>query len=179
MTSSSSFSPAFYQPGLLCGFVPKEPVVAALGTSDVTTRGAVSAGGDPMGNCVVYRKGSDYPAVEITLGAAVGGVSGTDVNSIRRDLEHPGADWYRYPDSAGLGWAHAAYSQTVAGRHVTGALSALARGDYAILARLYGPEPGRNAVTDVTGIVTGIVAALQLPAQPSTPYPAVPSRSAS
>ncbi len=148
-----SRTPRFYSsPDLLCGFVPRTPVVAALGTGRIETSGSVSRG---AGACLVYRTGLDHPAVEITITSP-----DPDRESLRGEAGHDG---YVYPARTGSGWAHRQYSQTVHGHKVTGALSYLARGEYGILAKLYGPQPGRDAVTDLVAVVTGIVTAVRLP----------------
>ncbi|HEY0694716.1 MAG TPA: hypothetical protein VGD71_37490 [Kribbella sp.] len=175
---------------MLCGFVPKADVVAAVGTSALTTDGSLlgRGGTQPLqdSGCFVRTASDKSKIFEVVVWDRE-----HDDGYTEWLLKNPEPNQTLFPAGHPIGVANPAYGSRVDGKKTgelrTGAVATAIIGDWYINLRIYQPGKGRNAVTDAINLVQRVSATLQLPTQatrtyppyvPSTPTPRPPSPSA-
>lgn len=161
---------------LLCGFVPRPSVVAALGRSDFTVSGELvrAPSRNPDGttlasaHCAVsVPGGGQSPAFSVKVEPF--DRAGGDGGIIR--AAHSGAADFTYPDSIGIGFASVGGYHDASGKTHTSCDSGLVRGDWTITLGVLVPGSGRNSLDDTVALAQEIIDVLKLPLQPTEPYP--------
>ena len=156
---------------LLCDFVPEPAVLVALGREEVAGQGHISRGNDgsvSTGRCRIFAEGAPDPAAEVTvLGAH--SAEGARVLQVIAD-EDPD---YVFPDDLGPGYGFAEDSflgeNGVEGRG--GATTRALWGDNVIQVAINDRAEGRDAMADAVALTQQIAQVLELPKEPSQPYP--------
>ena len=156
---------------LLCDFVPDSAVREALGRDEVTGQGHINRGNDgsvSTGRCRVFAEGAADPAVEVTVLAAHS-AEGTRVFQVLAD-EDPD---YVFPDGLGPGYGFAKDrflgENGVQGRG--GATTRVLWGDSVVQVVINDQAEGRDAMADAVALTQQIAQVLELPKEPSQPYP--------
>lgn len=162
---------------VLCGFVPKADVVAAVGTAALTSDGELQGrgGNQPLedSGCFVRTGAAQAKVFEVVVWDRA-----MDNGYTEWQLKNPEANQIRFPADHPIGIANPAYQDREAG--TSGAVASAVVGDWYVNLRIYRPGKGRDAVTDAVNLVQRVVAALQLPTQATRTYPPfVPSTPAS
>jgi hypothetical protein len=172
---------------MLCGFVPKADVVAAVGTSVLTTDGSLlgRGGSQPLqdSGCFVRTATDKSKIFEVVVWDRE-----LDDGYTEWELKNPQPNQTLFPADHPIGVVEPAYQSrlngTKTGELRTGAVAVAIIGDRYINLRIYQPGKGRNAVTDAINLVQRVSTSLQLPSQatrtyppfvPSTPTPFAPS----
>ena len=158
---------------MLCSFVPKADVVAAVGTTQFTTQGQLMGrhGHQPLtdSGCFVRSDPSNVPILEVTVEGR-----GSDGGFTDYLIKHPDAGMTVFPADHPYGVVNPSYTSKGDGSKGdvtrTGAVATAAIGDWYINLRIYRPGKGRNAVADATHLVQRVIDALQLPSQPTQTY---------
>lgn len=160
----------------LCGFVPKTSVETALGRSDFTVSGDVTAArtknadGTALAaaSCSVsVPKGGQTPAFSIKV-VPFSEAAGA---GILRTAKLPND--FVYPQAIGVGFASRDTYRDAAGKSHQSCESGLVRGDWVITLGIEIPGEGRNVLDDTVALAQEVVDELDLPLKPTTPYPSV------
>lgn len=176
---------------VLCGFLPKADAVAALGSSNLSTKGSLNGrGGDhpvSIATCGVYADGRSLPNLEVeVLGRGVEGAF------TEWQLKEPKPSWTLFPAGGPTGFAEPAFESRLEGTKTgelrKGAVAKAVIGDWYLNVKVYRPGKGRDAVADSMMLLQQAAKALQLPLQPrlpvesytpggsATPQPSTPTR---
>jgi hypothetical protein len=164
---------------MVCGFVPKAELAAALGSSALTSKGNLlgRGGSQPLtdSTCTVYADRRETPNFEVVVWDR-----SHDDGYTEWLLKHPKPNQTLFPPENPVGVANPSYSSrldgTKTGELRTGAIATAIIGDWYINLRIYRPGKGRAPVTDAIALVQRIATALQLPTEASRTYsPFVPS----
>jgi hypothetical protein len=156
---------------MLCGFVPRTEVVAALGTGQFTTTGRLTGRGghSPLRDtgCFVRLDTGDIKAFEVVVWER-----GLDDGFTEYLMKHPSPGMSVFPADDPHGVVNPAYGAYGPNGKVThpGAVADAVVGDWYINLRIYRPGKGRDAVADATHLVQEVIASLQLPSQTKTTY---------
>lgn len=157
--------PTTVSPGLLtCGFFPIATVRTVLGRQHFDAH--PSGSGRHRTCAITVPGGGRADALDI----AVHRVAATDVDIVRTAKSEAAA--FSYPSDIGVGFASHDLYHDAAGREYHSAETGLIRGDWTITAGIQLPAAGRDPLADVVAIVQQVIAALNIPAHPSRPYPA-------
>jgi hypothetical protein len=156
---------------LLCDFVPEPAVQVALGRDALTSQGSINRrdnGSVSTGQCRIFADGAADPAVEVTVLAAHS-EEGTRVFQVLAD-EDPD---FVFPDALGPGYGFAKDGflgeNGVQGRG--GATTRALWGDSVVQVAINDKAEGRDAMADAVALTQQIAHALELPKEPSQPYP--------
>jgi hypothetical protein len=163
---------------MLCGFVPKADVVAAVGTSALTTDGSLlgRGGTQPLqdSGCFVRTATDKSKIFEVVVWDRE-----HDGGATEWLMKNPEPNQTLFPADHPIGVVNPAYGSLdgkKTGELHTGAVATVIIGDWYINLRIYQPGKGRNAVTDAINLVQRVAATLQLPTQATRTYtPFVPS----
>jgi hypothetical protein len=147
---------------MLCGFVPKADVVAAVGTAKVTDDGTLKGRGGthPLqdSGCFVRTEAGNVKVFEVVVWDRA-----LDQGYTEWLLKNPKPQAKLFPADHPYGVADPAYQ--------TGAVATAVVGDWYINLRIYRPGKGRDAVTDAINLVQRVAASLQLPTEATQTYP--------
>jgi hypothetical protein len=166
---------------MLCGFVPKADVVAAVGTTALTADGNLQGrgGSQPLrdSGCFVRTEAGKSKVFEVVVWDRA-----LDEGFTVWQLKNPKPNWTLFPADNPIGFAETAYQSRLDGTKMgelrTGAVAVAIIGDWYINLRIYRPGKGRDAVKDSANLVQRVAASLQLSSQASRTYPPfVPSTS--
>jgi hypothetical protein len=156
---------------LLCDFVPEPAVEVVLGRASLTSQGHLNRHDDGSvsgGQCRVFAEGAADPAVEVTVLGAHSD-EGTRVFQVLAD-EDPD---YVFPDGVAIGYGFAKDrflgENGVQGRG--GATTRALWGDSVVQVAINDQAEGRDAMADAVALTQQIAHALELPKEPSQPYP--------
>lgn len=165
--------PTAAEPGgsVLCDFVPEPAVRIALGRDELTAQGHINRTNDgsvTTGRCRVFAEGAADPAADVTVLGAHSD-EGARVLEVLADGE---AD-YVFPDGVAPGYGFAEDSflgeNGVEGRG--GATTRALWGDSVIQVQINDQAEGRDAMADAVALTQQIAGVLELPKEPSQPYP--------
>lgn len=163
---------------LLCGFVPKQGVVTALGRGDFTVSGELSKSAEPNPDGTMVKSASC--TVEIPHGGdaaafsvAVERFTERSGSGILRTARTPGQllGNTKYPTDVGIGFAGVDTYTDGLGHVHNSCNSGLVRGDWVVTLGILVPGPGRQPVQDTMALAEEIVNELKLPLNPTKPYP--------
>jgi hypothetical protein len=160
---------------LLCGFVPRSSIETALGRSDFTASGGVTAAGSANPDGTTFARAQcgvslpeeaagEAPAFSVKVAPVV--LTDADIARTANSGD------FSYPDVIGIGFASRdSFTDSRGVTHRT-CESGLLRGDWAITLGIQTPAPGRNVLDDTVALAQEIVNGLKIPREPTTPYPA-------
>lgn len=155
---------------VMCGFVPKAPLVTAIGGRDLRTKGSLEGrdGGEPLSlaTCLAFADGREFPNLDVMVRKR-----GRDGAFVEWQMRRPESAWTLFPAGDAYGYAKPEYEHTADGQPRTGAVAQAVYGDWYINLKLYAPAKGRDPVKDSIDLVDQVIAALQLPKEPSRDYP--------
>jgi hypothetical protein len=156
---------------LLCDFVPEPAVQVALGRDTLSGQGSINRrdnGSVSTGQCRIFAEGAADPAVEVTVLAAHS-EEGTRVFQVLAD-EDPD---YVFPEALGPGYGFVkdrfVGENGVEGRG--GATTRVLWGDNVVQVAINDQAEGRDAMADAVALTQQIAQVLELPKEPSRPYP--------
>lgn len=156
---------------LLCEFLSEDSVRQVLGRDQVSGRGYVHARtGDSAttAECLVVADGAADPALTVAVLAA----HAPEGEEVLRVIAEEGPD-YLFPADIGEGYGNAKDSfrgtNGVEGRG--GAVTNALWGNSVIRVVINDQAEGRDAMADAVALTQQIAAALELPGEPSSPYP--------
>lgn len=165
--TSSLYIPSFNGPGLTCGFVPTSAVRTIVGDRRYVAHGRPEYDSTGvLATCSVQTR-DHQPLVTVDLVAPPSESNTTDLAGLREQIASAPRDWYVFPASFGVGFA----APRVAGDHHTGARTAVARGDYGLLAQVYTTGSDARAIALAVQLVRAIFRSLHIPNRVTSPAP--------
>ena len=155
---------------VLCDFVPEDAVRVAIGRDEVTSQGSLRVQGEAVAGaqCRVFAEGAADPALDATIWSAHD-FMGERVLEVLASGEVD----YVFPDALGPGYGHVIDSfvgeNGIEGRG--GAVTMALWGDNIIQVAINDQAEGRDAMADAVALTQQIAQVLELPKEPSQPYP--------
>ncbi len=163
---------------LLCGFVSRQSVEAALGRKDLTVSGRIEPAGTPNADgtklasarcSVTIAQGGQAPAFSVMVEPFTPATGAGILRTARITPDYTGN--VHYSNDVGIGFAAPdTYIDGEKKAHDS-CNSGLVRGNWVITLGINVPGAGRNAVQDTMALAQEIVDELKLPLEPTKPYP--------